>query len=386
MELEYEKTYAFFILFSKKRYGGKMCEFNPYKFKDDNKGTANKRRDFCSFVKEIYGKILNALFNFDKTDKQEMIADAMRIAKLAIEDLLNNRVPVEKLIVSKSLNNEYKLRTKTESKDKKKERFGPNNIFIGDIIDIKYKSKEVEEKIKAKSGWKVVKKINRSKLRSKICIEKYDKKAETWSHKTIGYQQIKQRVGKMITFSKIVDQLTTKEEIEQIKQAHVRLARTMNKRDPESAPKPGDRMDMLFVKRDEKDILQYKRAEDPTYVKKHDELVPDPIYYMEKQFEKSLGQILDTVEPGISKKLFDDAKARYDMVTSGQQAMLNVMDQYESKNGKNVRKRKGIMNTSSEIVLECNRKILPKTQNKRRKKDVECKNRKSIIRKWCRSK
>jgi DNA polymerase elongation subunit (family B) len=66
MTLGYEKTYRYWILFSKKRYIGEMTEFDPYKFTDDEKGVAKKRRDFCSFVKENYSKISKAIFNNDE--------------------------------------------------------------------------------------------------------------------------------------------------------------------------------------------------------------------------------------------------------------------------------------------------------------------------------
>lgn len=140
MNLEYEKAYRYWILFSKKRYIGEMTEFDPYKFTDDEKGVAKKRRDFCSFVKENYSKISKAIFNNDEhVSREQRINDALNVVKKAVEDLLNYRVPFEKLIISKLLKDHYKAREKKQSTAPRAgSSFGPHNIFIDDLVTWKH--------------------------------------------------------------------------------------------------------------------------------------------------------------------------------------------------------------------------------------------------------
>lgn len=65
--LEYEKTYQPFILFSKKRYVGKMYEFDHIKMKKlDYKGIELKRRDNADIVKKVYRGCLDNLLDGDK--------------------------------------------------------------------------------------------------------------------------------------------------------------------------------------------------------------------------------------------------------------------------------------------------------------------------------
>ncbi len=138
MNLEYEKAYRFWIIFSKKRYVGQMTEFDPFHFDEDKKGVAQKRRDFCTFVKEVYSKILKAIFDDDENvTREERIENALKVVRKAVEDLLNNRVPFEKLIISKLLKDHYRVSEKKKKKQNKKAMlsdFGSHNIFVGDKI------------------------------------------------------------------------------------------------------------------------------------------------------------------------------------------------------------------------------------------------------------
>jgi DNA polymerase elongation subunit (family B) len=82
---------------------------------------------------------------------------------------------------------------------------------------------------------------------------------------------------------------------------HVVLAEKMFKRDAGSAPKPGDRVPYVFIDTGNKaDTQQYKKVEDPEYVKKHN-LKLDVIYYIEKQLKNPLTQFLSIFQddPGV---------------------------------------------------------------------------------------
>ena len=62
-DLEYEKTFWPFILFSKKRYAGHLYEEDPEKYKMKSMGIVLKRRDNAPIVKHIYGGVLDIIMN-----------------------------------------------------------------------------------------------------------------------------------------------------------------------------------------------------------------------------------------------------------------------------------------------------------------------------------
>jgi DNA polymerase elongation subunit (family B) len=81
-KIAYEKTFYPFILFCRKRYVGMMYEEDAKaKPKRKSMGIVLKRRDNAPIVKDVFGGAL---------------------------DLLENRIPLEKFIISKSLRDDYK--------------------------------------------------------------------------------------------------------------------------------------------------------------------------------------------------------------------------------------------------------------------------------------
>jgi len=103
--LELEKVYCPYFLYSKKRYAAKMYEKKDSEIvfqKIDVKGLQVIRRDNCPYVREVCTKILSHIL--DGSDPRPAIAEAKLAAKL----LLDGKVPMEKLVMSKSLAGEYK--------------------------------------------------------------------------------------------------------------------------------------------------------------------------------------------------------------------------------------------------------------------------------------
>jgi len=344
MELEYEKVYKRLILYSKKRYGGIMFELDPERESHDSKGTMGKRRDFCTFAKEIFGKLDESLFNPEKTDKNELVGDAIGVAKLGSEDLLNGLVPLEKLAVSKSLKGEYKVREKKESTNKRMRTFGSDTIFEGDLVRLKKDGKDAKP-------WKVLKR-DKTDIIGSVRLEKViDGQV---SKNRVRYTDITSRAGYMMEFEKIVDPATPEEEVAGITQSHVHMARKQHKRDPASAPRVGSRTQMIFEESDDPNVLQKDRAEDLTYAKNHN-LKPDRLYYLQKQCKNSWSQTLDTVVPGTSQKLFDDAIARFTARKNGQVCIKEYF------------KHEGL---PQEISLGLDRKVLKKRNHRRKRKDV----------------
>ena len=100
--LEYEKTFSPFILFSKKRYIGNLYEFDLDSYKQKSMGIVLKRRDNADIVKHIYGKVIDIIMN--KKD----LAASIKFCRDECKKLLNGGFPLETLIITKSLRGYYK--------------------------------------------------------------------------------------------------------------------------------------------------------------------------------------------------------------------------------------------------------------------------------------
>jgi len=101
-DLEYEKTFMPFALLSKKRYVGMLYEYDINKGKRKSMGIVLNRRDNATIVKDIYGGIIDILM------KKQNIQEAVEFTKQCIRDMLDEKIPMEKLIITKSLRGFYK--------------------------------------------------------------------------------------------------------------------------------------------------------------------------------------------------------------------------------------------------------------------------------------
>jgi DNA polymerase delta subunit 1 len=106
-DLELEKVYAPYVLYSKKRYAAKMYEKNKVgeiAFKKiDVKGLQVVRRDSCLFVRETLKRLLELIL--ESSDPRP----AIELAREAAKTLIQGKVPIEKLLMSKQLASEYKV-------------------------------------------------------------------------------------------------------------------------------------------------------------------------------------------------------------------------------------------------------------------------------------
>ena len=103
MALTYEKTLMPFILLSKKRYVGMLYEEDPNKGKLKYMGLVLKRRDNCDLVKDIYGGVLNILMK-----ETETIQSAVDFLHRSLNELIEGKVPMDKLMITKALRSDYK--------------------------------------------------------------------------------------------------------------------------------------------------------------------------------------------------------------------------------------------------------------------------------------
>jgi len=107
-DLELEKVYCPYILYSKKRYAANMWiqdrAGNMKMDKMDVKGLQLVRRDNTPYAREVCTEILELILSSQDPEP------AINLAVQRAQALVNGDVPMEKLIMSKSLASQYKVR------------------------------------------------------------------------------------------------------------------------------------------------------------------------------------------------------------------------------------------------------------------------------------
>ena len=106
-DLELEKVYCPYFLYSKKRYAAKMYEKKGSRVvfkKIDVKGLQVVRRDTCAYVRGVLKKLLTLVL--DSNDPRP----AIEYARQSARDLLAGRVQVVELTMSKQLGSDYKTK------------------------------------------------------------------------------------------------------------------------------------------------------------------------------------------------------------------------------------------------------------------------------------
>jgi DNA polymerase elongation subunit (family B) len=134
-DLEYEKTFMPFCLLSKKRYVGMLYEDDPEKCKRKEMGIVLKRRDNAPIVKDIYGGIIDILM------KQQDIKKATEFLQTCLRNIVEEKYPIDKLIITKSLRSGYKNPKQISHKvlaDRITSRDPGNKPISGDRIPFVY--------------------------------------------------------------------------------------------------------------------------------------------------------------------------------------------------------------------------------------------------------
>jgi len=96
--LEFEKVYYPYLLMNKKRYAGLMWTNEEAYDKMDTKGLETVRRDNCALVREVIQTSL------DKILIDRDVEGAIGFVKTQISDLLQNKMDISRLVITKSLN------------------------------------------------------------------------------------------------------------------------------------------------------------------------------------------------------------------------------------------------------------------------------------------
>jgi len=97
IKLEFEKVYCPYLLMNKKRYAGLLWTKKEKFDKIDAKGIETVRRDNCGLIKECVETCLNKLLI--EKDKE----GAINYCKGIISDLLQNRIDLSLLVITKGL-------------------------------------------------------------------------------------------------------------------------------------------------------------------------------------------------------------------------------------------------------------------------------------------
>ena len=146
-KIAYEKTFYPFILFCRKRYVGMMYEEDANaKPKRKSMGIVLKRRDNAPIVKDVFGGALDMLL----TEKD--VRKAQQFVNGKLLEVLENRIPLEKFVVSKSLRDDYKNPGQIAHRvlaDRMEARDAGTAPKVGDRLQFVYVS---ENKTAAKQG------------------------------------------------------------------------------------------------------------------------------------------------------------------------------------------------------------------------------------------
>lgn len=143
-DLEYEKTFWPFILFSKKRYCANKYEHDDVKYKMNSMGIALKRRDNAPIVKHIYGGVLDIIL------KEQDLTKSVTFLKDNLMELIDGKFPLESLVITKSLRADYKDPEKIAHKvlaERMGERDPGNKPMVNDRIPFVYIENAKKEKV-----------------------------------------------------------------------------------------------------------------------------------------------------------------------------------------------------------------------------------------------
>jgi len=142
-KIEYEKTMFPFILFCRKRYVGMLYETDVTKCYRKTMGVALKRRDNAPIVKDVFGGALDILM--EKRD----IKPAQEFVKKMLVEVLGNKLPLEKYIITKQLRDDYKNPAQIAHRvlaDRMAERDPGTAPQVGDRLPYIYVANRKDEK------------------------------------------------------------------------------------------------------------------------------------------------------------------------------------------------------------------------------------------------
>jgi DNA polymerase delta subunit 1 len=260
-ELELEKVYCPYFLYSKKRYAAKMYEKNKLgeiAFKKiDVKGLQVVRRDSCPYVRDTLKQLLNMVLESDDPKP------AVNFAKQCAKDLKAGLVPIEKLLLSKQLADGYKITL--------------NSVH------------ELRENMKGLSG------DEKKSIEDLINTREY-----RFSHEAIIQKMLRQKdvsPGHRVALTQIMNA---------VPMPHVQVRNAIRARAPGSEPQQGDRVQFVII---EGRGRMFEKAEDPEWVRTNG-LKIDYEYYFDHQLKKPVCDLLEPLVGGNPEKVIFAPKVK----------------------------------------------------------------------------
>jgi len=271
-KIAYEKTFYPFILFCRKRYVGMKYEEDITSCKRMSMGIVLKRRDNAPIVKDVFGGALDILM------QHRDVKAAQKFVNQKLLDILENRIPLEKYIVSKSLRDDYITDVPQDVRQHKPRNQNGTALQKPPILNEK------------KAPYNVIKDY----------AEQY---------------------GLSLPSSSI---------------AHRTLADRMESRDKGTAPKVGDRIQYIYVSENSSATKQGDRIEEVGYVRKNG-LTPDAKFYITNQVQNPTAQLfalcIDQLDGYVPPRkpsygtLMEDMMEKYN--GDEEEATLAVLDKKE---------------------------------------------------------
>jgi len=103
IKIEFEKVYFPYLLMKKKKYAGVIWTKLDKYDKIDTKGLEAVRRDNCELVRDLIETVLKKILI------ERDVNDAMEYSKGIISDLLQNKIDISLLVITKSLSKNAKV-------------------------------------------------------------------------------------------------------------------------------------------------------------------------------------------------------------------------------------------------------------------------------------
>jgi len=305
-DLEYEKTFYPFILFSKKRYVGNKYEEDINKFSQNSMGIVLKRRDNARILKDIYQGIINTILN-EKGDKDIIMQKAVDFYKNAVNRLMNGDVKFNKLEISKTVKGNYKNPTSIAHKvlaDRMKDRDPGNAPATNDRVPYVYIDVNTlccnncnKTNIELSKCLKCLKLYGNCKLSNELKIHKEDDYTNDCFHN--------HECNIVCRF------------------CHINLPKNHS---------PCETCKGFFCKKCNHTcinkvssrLLQGDRIEHPDYLLKNSDIKPDYKYYFEHQIEKPVKQIFDLTDK--KEEIEEFINSKFGRIKKEKKEEMNMFD------------------------------------------------------------
>ena len=126
IKIEFEKIYFPYLLMKKKKYAGLIWTKLEKYDKIDTKGLEAVRRDNCELVRDLVETILKKIL-LDRS-----VDDAIQYCKGIISDLLQNKIDISLLVISKSLSKNAKVEENPGDNNQTKDTKASNKMKNAD--------------------------------------------------------------------------------------------------------------------------------------------------------------------------------------------------------------------------------------------------------------